>query len=66
MSNPFNYYKTPETRKQAQSNINYWWFESMAPDCEIEESGFLPVQHKVFVRSMMQQARKDLAKLESV
>ena len=66
MSNPFTYYKTPETRKQAQSNINYWWFESMAPDCEIEESGFLPVQHRVFVRSMMQQARKDLTKLESV
>ena len=66
MPNPFEYYKTPETRKQAQSNINHWWFESMAPDCEIEESGFLPVQHRVFIREMMQQAKRDLAKLESV
>ena len=65
MSNPFEYYKTPETRKQAQSNINHWWYESMATDCEIEESGFLPVQHRVFVREMVQQAKRDLAKLES-
>lgn len=37
----------------------------MATGCEIEESGFLPVQHKVFIREMVQQAKRDLAKLES-
>ena len=66
MSNPFTYYKTPVTRKQAQSNINYWHYEGMATDCEIEESGYLPVHHRVFIREMMYQAKKDLAKLESV
>ena len=60
MSNPFPYYKNPTTKRQAQSNINYWWYEGMATDCEIEESGFLPVQHRVFIREMTRQARKDL------
>ena len=60
MSNPFTYYKKPETRKQAQSNINYWYYEGMATDSEIEESGFLPVQHRVFIREMKRQASKDL------
>ena len=63
MANPFTYYKKPETRKQAQSNINYWYYEGMATACETEESGFLPVQHRVFIREMMRQAKKDLESL---
>jgi len=63
MSNPFTYYKNPTNKKQAQSNINYWYYEGMAPDCEIEESGFLPVQHRVFIREMLRQAKKDLESL---
>jgi hypothetical protein len=29
LSNPFGYYKTPNTRAEAQSNVNYWWYEGM-------------------------------------
>lgn len=61
--NPFTYYKAPETRKQAQSNVNYWHFEGMLSTDEIEELGHIPASYKAFIATMKHEARKTLTKI---
>jgi len=62
--NPFTYYKTPETRKQAQSNVNYWHFEGMLSTDDIEQLGHIPSAYKAFIDTMKHEARKTLQTLE--
>ena len=58
--NPFTYYKAPETRKQAQSNLNYWCFEGMLSTAEMEELGHIPASYKAFINEMKHEAKKTL------
>ena len=62
--NPFTYYKAPETRKQAQSNVNYWHFEGMLSNDEMEELGHIPASFKAFINEMKHEAKKTLIKIE--
>lgn len=56
--NPFTYTKTPQTIIEAQSNINYWWFEGMeCPEGEIEANW------NTFIREMKRAADRDIQKL---
>lgn len=59
--NPFTYFKVPTNKKEAQSNINHWWFKKMggAPQGEIEASW------NVYIRSMVDQAKRDMKKMEN-
>lgn len=66
MSNPFTYYKKPATVKEAQSNINYWWFEGSLTTDQIEDLGHIPANYRSFIKSMTQSAKSDLAKLKGV
>jgi len=62
MSNPFTYTKTPENKKQAQANINYFWFEGMLSNDEIEELGHIPANYKTYINEMLRASCADLAK----
>ena len=57
MSNPFTYYKTPKSKKEAQSNINYWWYVKMGgcPQGQIEANW------KTYIKEMMRDAQKELS-----
>lgn len=57
MSNPFSYFKKPETKKQAQSNINYWWYVKMGgcPEGEIEANW------NTYIKEMMRYSKKELS-----
>lgn len=57
MSNPFSYFKKPETKKQAQSNINYWWYVKMGgcPEGEIEANW------NTYIKEMMRYSQKELS-----
>jgi len=56
--NPFRYTKNPQTLIEAQSNINYWWFEGMeGPDDEIEANW------NTFIHEMKRAAANDKQKL---
>lgn len=59
--NPFEYFKTPSNKKEAQSNINHWWYVMMGgvPEGEIEANW------NVYIRSMTDQAKRDLKKMEA-
>jgi len=59
MSNPFTYYKKPQSRQEAQSNINYWWYEGMG-ECP-EDS--IPANWKTFIREMRRGAERELRKM---
>ena len=62
MANPFTYTKTPENKKQAQANINYFWFEGMLSNDEIEELGHIPASYKTYINEMLRASRAELAK----
>ena len=62
MTNPFTYTSKPETKTQAQSNINYFWFEGMLTNDEIEEQGHIPASYKTYINEMLRASRADLAK----
>jgi hypothetical protein len=56
--NPFSYTKNPQTLIEAQSNINYWYYEGMeCPEGEIEANW------KTFIREMKRSADRDMQKL---
>ncbi len=58
--NPFEYFKTPSNKKEAQSNINHWWYIKMGgvPEGEIEANW------NVYIKSMTDQAKRDLKRME--
>ena len=62
MSNPFTYTKAPETKAQAQANLNYFWFEGMLTNDEIEDLGEIPANYKSYINEMLRGCRADLAK----
>lgn len=57
MSNPFTYFKKPQNSKEAQSNINYWWFIKMGgcPSDQIEANW------NTYIKEMMRGAQKELS-----
>ena len=56
--NPFQYTKNPTCLMEAQTNINYWWFEGMnCPEDEIKANW------KTFIREMKREAERDMQKL---
>lgn len=57
--NPYKYYKTPQSSEQAQSNINYWWYESMVDDSDIEAMGHFPVHYRTYIHEMARDARRE-------
>ena len=62
MANPFTYTKAPTNRKQAQSNVNYWHFEGMLSNDEIEQLGYIPASYNSFIKEMKRDAAATLAK----
>ena len=58
MPNPFTYYKSPTTTKEAQESINYYWFEGMLSNDEIEDLGHVPAQYRTFIKSMTQEFQR--------
>lgn len=56
--NPFPYTKNPTTLLEAQSNINYWWYEGM--ECPVGE---IEANWNTFIREMKRSADRDLKKL---
>jgi hypothetical protein len=65
--NPFKYTKKPNNKKEAQGNVNYWHYVGMASNKEIEDMGKNPANYKTYAKSMMQDAQRELKKMnESV
>jgi len=64
MSNPFTYYPKPATVREAQSNINHWWFEGMLSTDEIESLGHIPASYRTYIRTMSDDAKRELSKLK--
>ena len=64
MANPFQYFKKPETVKEAQSNVNYWFYEGFLTTEEMEELGHIPANYRSFIKAMTHEAKTDLAKLK--
>lgn len=62
MANPFTYTKAPTNRKQAQGNVNYWHFEGMLSNEEIEQLGHIPASYNSFIKEMKRDAAATLAK----
>lgn len=58
MMNPFTYTKNPQTIAEAQSNLNYWWFEGM--ECPADT---IPANWNTFIREMKREAKRDLLKV---
>jgi len=56
--NPFPYTKKPATIMEAQSNINYWWYEGM--ECP---AGEIEANWRTFIREMKRSADRDMQKL---
>ena len=56
--NPFVYYKNPTTTKEAQSNINYFWFEGMLDNKEIEDSGHCPADYRTYIKAMSEDCKR--------
>lgn len=61
--NPFKYTKKPTNKKQAQGNVNYWHYVGMASNKEIEDMGKNPANYKTYAKSMMQDAQRELKKM---
>jgi len=58
--NPFQYIKDPKSLIEAQTNVNYWWFEGMGcPEGQIEANW------NTFIREMKRSAERDLQKFLS-
>ena len=66
MTNPFTYTKQPATTKQAQANVNYWYFEGMQTSEELEEQGILPAAFNTYITEMKRSAQADLVKHKGV
>ena len=62
--NPFTYTKNPTTTKQAQGNVNHWYFEGMQTNAELEEQGILPAAFNSYILEMKRSAKADLVKLK--
>lgn len=62
--NPFKYYKKPSNKKEAQSNVNYWHYEGMLSNKDIEDMGKIPANYKSFIKTMKQEAERDLKKFQ--
>ena len=58
MANPFPYYKTPTTSKEAQSNVNHYHFEGMLTNDEIEQLGHCPASYRTYIKAMIQDAQR--------
>ena len=63
MPNPFTYYKNPTNPKESQETINYYWFEGMLSDEEIEGLGHVPAQYRTYIKSMTQEFQRIKRKL---
>ena len=50
--NPFVYYKNPTTAKEAQSCINYFWYEGLLTDSEIDDLGHIPASYRTYIKEM--------------
>ena len=61
MANPFTYTKQPATTKQAQANVNHWYFEGMQTIEELDEQGILPAAFNTYIKEMKRSAQADLA-----
>jgi hypothetical protein len=55
-TNPFTYYKKPSNHQEAQSNVNYWWFEGMG-DCPIDT---IEAHWNTYIKEMKRSAAKEL------
>lgn len=66
MANPFTYTKQPATVREAQANINYWWFEGMQTSEELEAQGILPAAFNTYIAEMKRSAQADLAKAKEI
>lgn len=64
MTNPFPYYKTPTTLKEAQSNVNHYHFEGMLSNDEIECLGHCPASYRTYIKAMTQDAQRIKRNLE--
>lgn len=58
MPNPFPYYKTPKTPKEAQSNVNHYHFEGMLTNDEIEQLGHCPASYRTYIKAMTQESQR--------
>jgi hypothetical protein len=59
--NPFRYTKTPKNLCEAQSNVNYWWYEGMeCPPDTIE------AHWRTFIKEMKREAGRDFCKLRKL
>ena len=63
--NPFVYYKNPTTVKEAQSNINYFWFEGMLSNDEIEDLGYCPADYRTYIKAMAEDCKRIKRNLQS-
>jgi len=64
MPNPFTYYKVPASTKEAQSNINHYWFEGMLTNGEIEELGHCPADYRTYIKAMSEDCKRIKRNLE--
>lgn len=55
--NPFEYFKSPRCRAEAQSNANYWLFEGMT-ECPADT---VEASWNVFIREMKRDANRELS-----
>jgi len=54
--NQFTYYKSPMSKKEAQSNVNHWWYIKMGDVPEGENVA----NWNTYVKSMTQDANRIL------
>ena len=64
MANLFTYYKTPKTPKEAQSSINYYWFEGMLSNDDIEDLGHCPASYRTYIKAMSEEFKRIKRNLE--
>lgn len=64
MVNPFTYYPDPATATEAQSNVNFWWFEGMLTSEEIEDMGHIPVSYRTYIKAMSNDAKRELRNIK--
>lgn len=66
MANPFTYYPKPATVSEAQSNINFWWFEGMLTPEEIEDLGHIPASYRTYIQAMTSDAKRELRNIKEL
>lgn len=64
MVNPFTYYPKPATVSEAQSNVNFWWFEGMLTTEEIEDLGHIPASYRTYIKAMSNDAKRELRNIK--